>query len=108
MKIRVEFYANMPVKVTKKDRWFVACCPILDVYSQGESEEKAKKNLGETLTSFFLSCFERGTLDDVLKKCGFKPQISSPPYPLKKPPRNFITVPIPFMVNARGAVECHA
>ncbi len=109
MKIKVEFNAILPVKITKKAKWYLASCPILDVHSQGETEEKAKKHLGEALTAFFLSCFQRGTLDEVLKKCGFKPSFTSTPIsPPMKPSRNYITVPIPFMVNQSRAGECRA
>ena len=34
--------------------------------------EEAKKNIAEALFMFFRSCFERGTLDAVLKQCGFR------------------------------------
>lgn len=66
MKIRVQFEAQLPVKLIRRKKWVVASCPILDVHSQGETDAKAKANLGEALTLFFISCFERGTLDSVL------------------------------------------
>jgi len=64
---RVTFTASLPIKYTKRKSWILASCPILDMHSQGETEKKAKKNLEEALSLFFVSCFERGTLDVVLK-----------------------------------------
>jgi len=39
---------------------YVASCPAPDVFSQGETEKKAEKNLKETLCLFLTSCIERG------------------------------------------------
>ena len=72
MEVQVEFKAKLPVKITRKRKYVVASCPILDVVSQGETEAAAKRNLREALSLFFLSCFERGTLDAVLKHHGFE------------------------------------
>lgn len=62
---------GLPIKARKKGDWFLASCSSLDVVSQGETQEQAKKNIGEALYLFFRSCIERGTLDAVLKQCGF-------------------------------------
>ena len=42
MAIKILFSAQLPLKLTKRKKWVVASCPILDVRSQGETEEKAK------------------------------------------------------------------
>ncbi|MBW2095883.1 MAG: type II toxin-antitoxin system HicB family antitoxin [Deltaproteobacteria bacterium] len=109
MRINLQFNASLPVKITRRKKWFLASCPILDIHSQGDTEEKAKQNLSEALSLFFISCFERGTLDAVLKGCGF--QAVKPPL---VPPRfsqaeaeDFINVPIPFLVNTTRK-ECRA
>ena len=62
---------RLPIKIRKKGNWFHASCSSLDVVTQGETQEQAKKNIGEALYLFFRSCIERGTLDAVLKQCGF-------------------------------------
>lgn len=110
MEIAVQFSANMPVKLTKRKKWVVASCPILDVHSQGETEKKAKKNLKEALTLFFISCFENGTLDAVLKGCGFKPiDLAAPRKKPLQPAKDFIRVPIPFLVSQQTHQDsCHA
>ena len=63
---------KLPAKIIKKSKWYVASCTVLDVSSQGSTEKKAKNNLIEALSLFFISCIERNTLDAVLKECGFK------------------------------------
>ena len=73
---KIEFTARLPFIIKKKNKYFVSSCPILDVYSQGETKEIAKNNLVEALFLFFASCIERGTLDDVFKACGFKNEIN--------------------------------
>ena len=111
MDTQVLFNAKLPVKITKKRKWFVASCPILDIVSQGETEASAKKNLKEALSLFFLSCFERGTLDAVLKQCGFR---AAPPASKKSrvrpvvPKEDYLNIPIPFLVDRRPELECHA
>jgi predicted RNase H-like HicB family nuclease len=109
MEVRVQFMAKLPIKIDKERKWYTASCPILDVYSQGETETKAKKNLKEALSLFFISCFERGTLDAVLKQCGFKAA-----QPIIKPKKSnffnkqdYINIPIPFLVNQNPQLECH-
>ncbi|MCA1989909.1 MAG: type II toxin-antitoxin system HicB family antitoxin, partial [Desulfarculus sp.] len=75
MAIQVQMILKVPVEVKKRGKWFVANCPVFDVVTQGEDIEKAKKNLGVALTLFLVSCFERGTLEEVLRQCGFRPDL---------------------------------
>ncbi len=72
MKFKITLTAKLPIQVTKKETWYLASCPALDVASQDETEEVARKNISEALTMFLRSCVERGTLDAVLRECGFK------------------------------------
>lgn len=72
MKFKITLTAKLPIQIIKKTKWYVASCPALDVATQGETEEVARKNIAEALTMFLRSCLERGTLDAVLKQCGFK------------------------------------
>ena len=69
---KVEF--TLPVEAREADdggAYYVSVCPPLDVLSQGKTEEAALANLSEALQLFVESCFERGTLEEVLKDCGF-------------------------------------
>jgi predicted RNase H-like HicB family nuclease len=57
---------QLSFEIIKKEKWYLAACPALDVFSQGETEKQAEKNLQEALCLFLTSCAERGTLDAVL------------------------------------------
>ena len=70
---RIRFELAVPADVRKDGNHFVSFCPALDVYSQGPGEEAALDNLAEALQLFVESCLARGTLDRVLKACGFEP-----------------------------------
>ena len=110
MQTKIMLSAKLPLKLIKRKRWVVASCPILDVHSQGETEEKAKKNLIEALTLFFISCFERGALDSVLKQCGFSAGTALTISKKKQlaTPQDYINVPIPFVVDQNKQSRCHA
>ena len=68
---RVVFSLTVDSEVTKEGDVYVSYCPALDVYSQGDTEEEASANLIEALQLFVQSCYERGTLDAVMKERGF-------------------------------------
>jgi predicted RNase H-like HicB family nuclease len=107
-KVRIEMTAKLPITLKKKAKTYVSCCPLLDVYSQGKTKKEAEKNLVEALSLFFISCFERGTLDDVLKECGFEPLMPSQDqlYGTLKSGR-YIDVPIPFQAPKFRQATCH-
>ncbi|CCQ90785.1 hypothetical protein NITGR_380026 [Nitrospina gracilis 3/211] len=71
MNPNVSFHLKLPIRVQKKETHFVAGSPVLDVWSQGENQDKAIQNAQEAIGLFLESCFDRGTLGDVLKGCGF-------------------------------------
>jgi predicted RNase H-like HicB family nuclease len=58
------------VKREGRNRW-VTGCPKLDLFSQGESEEEAKRFLQEAIALWVEDCFERGTLEQALQESGF-------------------------------------
>lgn len=65
--VKVEF--TVPAEVRGPGdggAYYISVCPPLDVYSQGETENIALANLAEALRLFIESCFERGTLEEVL------------------------------------------
>ena len=109
MEVTIQFEAKLPLKITQKKHRVVATCPILDVHSQGDTEEQARKNLEEALSLFFVSCFERGVLDAVLKDCGFKAvqPVIQEAQPVS-PTEDYISVPIPFLVNRPQKEQYHA
>ena len=48
----IDFKVKLPVKNQKRKKWLLASCPVLDIHSQGETEERAKKNLAEAISLF--------------------------------------------------------
>jgi len=44
---------KLTVLIEKEDDGYVALCPELDIASQGDSVEEARKNLAEALSLFF-------------------------------------------------------
>mgnify|MGYP001107023806 CR=1 FL=1 len=96
----VEF--KLPATFRKKAKWVVACCPPLDVCSQGETENKARAALVEALKAFIISCLERDTLDAVMKECGISVKREARKPAKSVAPSKTVKVPIPFeLLNAR-------
>jgi len=102
MKTTVTFHTSLPIKITKKKKYYVSCCPVLDVWSQGETRTEATENLREALQLFLIDCFERGTLDKVLKESGFT-VARTPPKKQKSRLRQRIDVALPFIIDDRQA-----
>lgn len=86
----------------KKAKYYVSYCPILDVWTQGETAKKAFKNLAEALQLFLMSCYERGILDKVLKESGFIPA-KRPGAKKKKSDEPKVDVLLPFTIDSRLA-----
>jgi hypothetical protein len=105
------FNVQLPYAVKRNGVAHVARCPALDVYSQGPSQKKAVENLADALRLFLMSCYERGTLDQVLRESGFRPA-SLPRRTSKKKAvsKDFHTlmVPLPFLVHTRRKELCLA
>jgi len=104
----VQFKAKLPYSIKKRKKWYIISCPILDIHSQGDTESQAKKNLIEAISLFLTSCFERGTLDKSLKECGFESFNLSEFTKIPKYGKNFIEVPLPFLVKSSNKIPCHA
>lgn len=108
--LTIEMQVRVPIKFKVYKRYVVASCPALDVCSQGDSVESAKDALGEALTAFLASCFERGVLGDVLKDCGFK-AVNKPNKPAKKtvpPPDDYLNIPLHLLSEQGNNNHCHA
>lgn len=44
---------SFPVVITKERSWFVASCPILNIGTQGKTEDEVKKNMKELIKEYF-------------------------------------------------------
>lgn len=102
---RVEFMLKLPIKLVNKKKYCVASCPVLDVFTQGENKKRAKENLAEALSLFLITCFEEGTLDAVLRSCGFRP--AKRRLKTTSQPRDYLNIPIPLIVSQK-AKACNA
>ncbi len=97
----------LPYKVKKNDSWYISSCSMLDIHSQGKTEKKAIENLNEALALFLFSCFERGTLVEVLKESGITIQQKTAHTSKKINRSRLLDVDIPFNIKRSPAV-CHA
>lgn len=98
---------RLPMKMLKRERWYVASCPSLDVVSQGDTIKKAKENLSEAVSLFLISCLERGTLEQVLKAGGFRPTGRKRQVGIGHKGQ-YINVPIELLSDKGSAATCHA
>jgi predicted RNase H-like HicB family nuclease len=89
---------SFPIDVKKENRYHLASCPVLDVWAYGKTQQGAVNNLKETLQVFLAYCFEHGTLEMVLKGCGFttlkRALCQNSTHPI-----NEIDVPLPFVID---------
>ena len=97
MTARVQVEFTVPAEVREDGAHFIAVCPPLDVFSQGDTEQSALVNLAEALQLFVESCYERGTLEQVLKDCGFKPDGNSGGF---QESGRMVRVPLPLVAQA--------
>lgn len=94
-----QFEFRMRATVRKRRKWYLAVCPPLDLATQGPTKGKALANLRDAIRGFLVDCYERGTLDEVLKQAGFsaeRPASASRPYP----GAHWLTVPIALLPRA--------
>lgn len=96
------FSVNLPYRITREGKWFVAWCPLLDVSSAGKTREKAVAMLTEAVCLFVSECFKMGTLEQVLKDAGFVKSVQS-----ARRQRQTVSVPLPGSLNLRLA-QCLA
>ena len=43
---------SFPVLITKEEKWFVASCPMLDIATQGRTEEEVKENMVDLIEEY--------------------------------------------------------
>ncbi len=43
----------LPIVIAKEGRWFVATCPVLDIATQGKTEEEVKENMEDLISEYF-------------------------------------------------------
>lgn len=70
--VKANFEAKIPIIVFKDGDYFVAHSPLLELSSQGDSFEEAKKNFVEATEILLEELSEAGTLDQYLLDLGWK------------------------------------
>lgn len=97
---RVTFTLYLRATFAQEGEWIVACFPDLDITSQGKARDEAARNLIEATQLFIESCYERGTLDEMLKVHGFAPGrgAASP-----VPSDDHLTVPFELFASQNGS-----
>jgi hypothetical protein len=73
MKFRIEYKLKAAIRYDDAAGIHVGWCPMLDIFSQGNSAEQAKQAVMSAATMYLRHCFRRGILNDVLTKRGFEP-----------------------------------
>jgi predicted RNase H-like HicB family nuclease len=99
---QVSFRMEVAATVREEGGVFYSSCPVLDVHSQGESEQQALANLTEALQLFIETCYEQGTLGQVLHSHGLVPGNADE---LVAGGR---TVEVPLALIARQHAQAHA
>lgn len=110
MKSGISVDIALPASVRQENEWWIASCPALDVCSQGPSREEALVNLEDALVFFIESCFERGTLFDVLREAGFERASEEQVADLAQGQEDntlSIRVPLPFVIAERRVENTH-
>lgn len=59
-------------RLIKKKDYVVAYCPEMDIYSQGDNEDEARRNLDEAVHILLDETSKTGTLAEVLKDSGYE------------------------------------
>ncbi len=98
MKATATFTVSFPIEVKQEARYYIASCPTLDVWAHGETYNCAVDSLKDTLQLFLTYCFDHGTLELVLKGCGFT-SLKRPLYQDQACQIDEMEVPLPFVID---------
>jgi predicted RNase H-like HicB family nuclease len=60
MSVRLPF----PIIIAREGKWFVASCPLLDIATQGKSEEEVKANMADLIDAYLSDPDTPKPLDD--------------------------------------------
>lgn len=89
----------LPVSYKQEGAWTIATCDQLDVASQGKTHAEAHASIIEAVSLFLETCYEMGTLGEVLRELGFSQM--QPPSGNKASPQETIEVPMELVAHAQ-------
>jgi predicted RNase H-like HicB family nuclease len=70
-KSTLKLRGTLPYRIVPDEDWFIAKCELLHVNGQGKTKASAVRHLKDAIAAFLRACVEMGTLQRVLKDCGF-------------------------------------
>lgn len=73
MREEIRLEVRLAGYVRRDGRQWVAVCPAVGVASQGRDRADAERCLQQAVEIWFDSCIERGTLEQALRECKFRP-----------------------------------
>ncbi len=65
-------HVNLFAHTFVEDEVHIARCDALGISDHGRTKKEAIDNLGKTLGLFFISCMNRGTIDEFLRSRGIE------------------------------------
>jgi len=96
---KIQLSVKLLVQIEREGDLYISSCPALDVHSQGDSEDEARRNIIEAVQLFLESCYERGVLEQVLKESGFHPDLSTE---LTEDDGKVVEIPFPLLATNQG------
>ena len=66
---------KLPVFIFKEGSRYIAWTPALNISTSGDSSQEVKRRFEEIVEAFFEEIIDMGTIEDVLKECGWKKAI---------------------------------
>ena len=101
----IQFRVKVPFDLKQEGGWYIASCCLLDVHSQGHTDDQAVRNLIEAIQLFLETCYELGTLEQILKDCGF--HAASKKAPPESGNERMLDIPFPALIaNKKNAEAC--
>ena len=79
---------------TRKDEdtgVFVGYCPLLNIYSQGDTDAEAEKAIIDAAQLFIVTCYRRNTLGKLLRNRGM---VDAAPRPVEEGQHQYIAVQV--------------
>jgi len=68
----VQVSGNVPVSFYQEGDAVIACCPVLDLVTCGDTFAEAEHNFNDALKVFVEECVSHGTLEKVLLSSGWR------------------------------------
>ena len=75
MSATIEMLFRLPYRLEREGNVYASICDDLDVRSQGSTKAEAGEMLVEALQLFLETCIQKGTVDAMLRDCGFRPML---------------------------------